>query len=97
MTGYASNSDSNWKWNCPTCNNILKLSIFGYQIKVYWIDDKKYYDGWIEAYDELSGEHRVRYSDDEWEFIKINEEDYYINYDIDDKLKFEEILQEKKE
>ena len=49
------------------------------QIKVWWCDDAMYYDGWIESFEEVSREHRINYSDGEWEFLSLTTEDVLID------------------
>ena len=38
-----------------------------------------YYDGWIESFEEVSREHRINYSDGEWEFLSLEKEDVLID------------------
>lgn len=51
-------------------------------MKIYWEDDQKYYEGIIAALDsEDSREHRIQYKDEEWGFVDISAEDYFLRLD----------------
>jgi hypothetical protein len=39
------------------------------------------------ALDESSHEHQVQYNDNEWEFVRINSEDYFLRIDSEDLMK----------
>ena len=41
---------------------------------MWWKDDAQYYCGSVNAFDSVSGKHRVLYDDDEWEFIDLGVE-----------------------
>jgi len=81
-----------WKWVCTECINTIHTHILGMAVKIYWPDDAKYYDGWIEAYDEVSTEHRVNYSDGEWEFLQLQREDILLRMDGDDYSKLFKVI-----
>jgi len=40
-------------------------------VAVYWSHDGTFYHGVINAYDPISGKHRVLYADGEWEFLYL--------------------------
>ena len=42
--------------------------------QVWWPEDKQYYTGVLNAYDAVSGKHRVLYDDGEWEFLDLSAE-----------------------
>lgn len=73
-----------WCWVCPGCLVETQQRILGKRVKVWWGGDSKYYEGWIESFDDISEEHRINYSDGEWEFLSIKTEDFLILIDEDD-------------
>ncbi|KAL5216088.1 hypothetical protein ABZP36_007489 [Zizania latifolia] len=60
-------------------NSVLDGSLVGSRIKVWWPDDKKFYDGVVKSFDTSSKKHKVVYDDgdverlllknEKWEFI----------------------------
>lgn len=50
---------------------------------MWWAGDNRYYQGVIKEYDPSSSCHRVRYSANEWEFVRLSEEGYLINIDAE--------------
>ena len=63
-------------WLCPTCahSETIGDQVVGRAVKVWWKDDAQFYCGSVNAYDSVSGKHRVLYDDDEWEFIDLGVE-----------------------
>jgi hypothetical protein len=71
-----------WCWVCPECLvNGIQERVLGMPVKVWWCDDAKYYDGWVESFDEVSKEHRINYADGEWEFLSLRTEEFLILMD----------------
>lgn len=52
-------STKGWVWICPPCIAKEGASFVGKKCRVWWVDDSKLYTGAIDAFDELSGKHRV--------------------------------------
>lgn len=48
--------------------------IVGKRVKVYWPLDKTWYEGCVKSFDSASGEHLVKYDDDDEEMIDLAEE-----------------------
>ena len=47
-------------WICPAClHGCGSLQVLGRGVQVWWVDDARYYNGTINAYDVPSGKHRV--------------------------------------
>ena len=47
-------------------------------VRIWWSGDDRYYEGVLKDYDSLSGRHRVQYSEDEWEFLRLSGEGFVI-------------------
>lgn len=82
-----------WRWLCQDCIPKIESNILELSIKVYWIDDSKYYEGVIDALDPMSHEHRVQYDDGEWEFIKLSHQDFYLKMNPNEFEKFLKMIQ----
>lgn len=74
----AVNNMAAWNWVCPTCLSKLKDKMVGLEVKVWWHDDAQSYRGVINAFDPVSGNHRVLYEDDEWEFVNLAIEPFLV-------------------
>jgi hypothetical protein len=58
-------------WLCATCVPTLGAGLIGTEVSVWWHDDAEGYSGVVNAFDHVSGCHRVLYEDDEWEFLNL--------------------------
>lgn len=59
-------------------NNENENTLEGCEVKVWWADDERYYQGVVQEYEALSGRHRVQYSESEWEFLLLGGEGYVL-------------------
>jgi hypothetical protein len=86
LKGYAplaaagrAHQQSSWQWICCECLPSIEFSILGCEVKIYWEDDQKFYEGTVAALDsKASREHRIQYKDEEWGFVDISAEDYFL-------------------
>jgi hypothetical protein len=60
-----------WSWLCSVCVTELGTALIGAEVNVWWHDDEEGYRGTINAFDQVSGCHRVLYADGEWEFVNL--------------------------
>jgi hypothetical protein len=74
-------SPPTWLWLCPSC--IQTSNLTDVPIKVWWADDSKFYEGRIGELDIFSGDHRVFYTDGEWEFIRLADEAFLVGISKD--------------
>ena len=73
-------SDAGAYWLCPGCVQDLACALIGTSVSVYWTDDATFYNGVINAFDEVTGAHRVLYLDREWEFLSLSNEIVWFRY-----------------
>ncbi|KAI3501646.1 hypothetical protein L1887_29569 [Cichorium endivia] len=64
-------------------NNVKKTvkyddSLIGLKVKVWWPDDKKYYEGVIESFDSAKNKHKVSYVDGDEERLNLKKEKWEI-------------------
>ena len=64
---------------CPSCLQQVPTDISDCEVKVWWAGDETFYEGRVEVFDKVSGKHRVRYQDTEWEFLRLSDEGYLMN------------------
>lgn len=64
---------------CANCVGSLKEALVGRCVQIWWHDDECKYTGHLNAYDPVSGKHRVLYDDGEWEFIDLKKEPVWIS------------------
>ncbi|XP_062226089.1 sister chromatid cohesion protein PDS5 homolog C-like isoform X2 [Phragmites australis] len=55
-------------------NNILDENLVGSRIKVWWPDDKMFYDGVVKSFDASSKKHKVAYDDGDVEVLLLKNE-----------------------
>ncbi|KAI3679965.1 hypothetical protein L2E82_50701 [Cichorium intybus] len=68
-------------------NNVKKTvkyddSLIGLKVKVWWPDDKKYYEGVIESFDSAKNKHKVSYVDGDEERLNLKKEKWEILQDF---------------
>jgi hypothetical protein len=90
-------SSESWTWFCSECVKQLEDTINGSQVKIFWVDDSEYYEGWVAGLDQVSHEHRIKYGDGEWEFVRINREDFLISVTPEDLEKFRKMVSDQNE
>jgi hypothetical protein len=62
------------QWWCPSCVTEKGASLVGKAVSVWWDDDSQFYDGHVNAFESMSGRHRVLYKDGEWTFYDLGYE-----------------------
>lgn len=72
-----------WNWLCSTCLSRARENLVGHEVQVWWQDDAQAYRGEIDAFDPVSGNHRVLYEDDEWEFVNLAIEPFVVYPKLD--------------
>ncbi|KAM0859218.1 hypothetical protein ACQ4PT_047335 [Festuca glaucescens] len=55
-------------------NKVFDESLVGSRIKVWWPDDKKFYNGVVESFDDFSEKHKVVYDDGDVEQLQLTDE-----------------------
>ncbi len=71
-----------WQWLCGSCVATKGAELIGSEVKVWWHHDECAYEGIVNAFDEISGSHRVLYQDNEWEFVQLQQEVYLIKPNV---------------
>lgn len=71
----SSDSQDEWMWLCPACITLHATQLVQSRVHVWWVDDARFYQGAVQAYDQLSGRHCVWYAEDgQWEFLHLGAE-----------------------
>jgi hypothetical protein len=60
----------------------MESLLLGADVKIFWKDDHKFYEGTVAELDSrASREHRIEYRDEEWGFVLLSAEDFFLRLD----------------
>lgn len=67
-------SEPAWQWLCPACLTSEGRKLVGQAVNMWWHFDSEFFVGTVDAFDEVTGRHRIIYEDGEWTFYNLGHE-----------------------